>query len=95
MKIFTSASGYTFAFGVANGQTNIRAISWNDPATESFMAKTDNEAGWLIAPCPIGADPAVVERADGVICVGETIELYHCGKPFVWGLRLAVPAGDW
>lgn len=91
MKAFVSSSGHTFVFGMANGQANNRAISWDDPATGSFVAKLDNEAGWIIAPMPIGADPNVTER-DGSIFINDTLELRHCGKPFVWGIWTVEPA---
>ena len=90
-KLFKSASGYTFAFGMIVGKRCDHAISWDDPTTGSFMAKPDNDAGFIISPVLIGPNPKIIER-DGVIRINDAVELRHCGKPFVWGIRLVEPA---
>lgn len=88
MKLFTTSSGFIFAFGFdpIKRLPNPRMIHWCDPETGSWEVSASNQAGSMQMSFAI--DPEFVrEISTGRIVAyqsGKCLEIEYIGPPDVW-----------
>jgi hypothetical protein len=88
MSEFVSSRGHRFAVGriPETGEADAAVVAWNDPATGSWLAASENEAGWLRLPFGMVSGDELKETSPDRISLGATFELRYVGAPFYYGV---------